>query len=190
MATSVATGSHVPESAALRGGVDVDADALIEQSRQLAATPLGDRDRLASLLLGGSFLAVSVALAAFAHSSRQVGLLTLVVFVASYAVASRIDFEIGTGSAPPTQLVLVPMLALLPVQYVPLFVMAGLLLGGLPEYARGRVPVWCAVALEIRQEHHAFRASRKWLGRARKTSSATCSGVLPSVSTARLAHSS
>jgi hypothetical protein len=66
---------------------------------------------------------------------------TLVVFVASYALASRIDFEIGTGSAVPTQLVLVPMLALLPVQYVPLCVAAGLLLGGLPEYVRGRVPV-------------------------------------------------
>src|SRR5438876_9319879 len=141
MATSVATGSHVPESVAPRGGVDVDADALIERSRQLAATPLGDRDRLASLLLGGSFLAVSVALGVFAHSTRQAGFLTLVVFVASYALASRIDFEIGTGSTVPTQLVLVPMLALLPVQFVPLFVLAGLLLGGLPEYARGRVPV-------------------------------------------------
>jgi HD-GYP domain-containing protein (c-di-GMP phosphodiesterase class II) len=61
--------------------------------------------------------------------------------VVSYALASRIDFEIGTGSAVPTQLVLIPMLALLPVQYVPLCVMAGLLLGGLPDYARGRVPV-------------------------------------------------
>src|SRR2546427_3744130 len=141
MATSVATGSPLPESGAIRVGGDLDADALIEQSRQLAATPLGDRDRLASLLLGGSFLAVAVTLAALAHSSRQVGLLTVLVFVASYALASRIDFEIGTGSAVPTQLVLVPMLALLPVQYVPLCVVAGLLLGSLPEYARGRVPV-------------------------------------------------
>src|SRR5204862_7510786 len=97
MATSVATGSPLPESGALRASVD--ADALIEQSRQLAATPLGDRDRLASLLLGGSFLAASVALAVLAHSSRQAGLLTLAVFVASYALASRIDFELRTGSA-------------------------------------------------------------------------------------------
>ena len=110
----------MPESAALSNGADVDADALIERSRQLAATPLGDRDRLASLLLGGSFLAVAVALATLAHSSRQIGFWTLVVFVVSYALSSRIDFEIGTGSAVPTQLVLVPMLALLPVQYVPL----------------------------------------------------------------------
>jgi HD-GYP domain-containing protein (c-di-GMP phosphodiesterase class II) len=141
MAASVVTGSPLPEGGVLRTGADVDADALIEQSRQLAATPLGDRDRLASFLIGGSFLAVSVPLAVLAHSSRQVGFLTLVVFVASYALASRIDFEIGTGSAVPTQLVFVPMLALLPVQYVPLCVAAGLLLGGLPDYARGRVPV-------------------------------------------------
>src|SRR2546426_1630763 len=141
MAASVATGSPVRESASLPGNAEVDADALIERSRERAATPLGDRDRLASLLLGGSFLAVAVTLAALAHSSRQVGLLTVLVFVASYALASRIDFEIGTGSAVPTQLVLVPMLALLPVQYVPLCVLAGLLLGGLPEYARGRVPL-------------------------------------------------
>ena len=131
----------MPESGARRGGAGDDADALIEQSRRLVTTPLGDRDRLASLVLGGSFISVALLLALHAHSSRQIGFLTLAVFVAAYALASRIDFEIGTGYAVPTQLVLVPMLALLPVQYVPLCVAAGLLVGGLPEYARGRVPV-------------------------------------------------
>src|SRR4051794_7395062 len=140
MATSVATGPPLPESGALANGADVDADALIERSRKLAATPLGDRDRLASLLLGGSFLAVAVALAALADSSRQIGFWTLVVFVVSYALSSRIDFEIGTGSAVPTHLVPLPLPALLPVQYVPLCVAAGLLLGGLPQYRPGRVP--------------------------------------------------
>jgi HD-GYP domain-containing protein (c-di-GMP phosphodiesterase class II) len=141
MAASVATGSPLPESAVLQGGADLDADALIEQSRHLAETPLGDRDRLASLLLAVPFLLVSVALAMLAHSSRQAGLGTFVVFIGSYALASRIDFEIGTGSAVPTQLVLIPMLALLPVQDVPLCVLVGLLLGSLPDYAQGRVPV-------------------------------------------------
>jgi HD-GYP domain-containing protein (c-di-GMP phosphodiesterase class II) len=141
MAASVATGSSLPESALLQGGADLDADALIEQSRHLAAAPLGDRDRLASLLLAVPFLIVSVSLAMLAHSSRQAGLWTFVVFIGSYALASRIDFEIGTGSAVPTQLVLIPMLALLPVQAVPLCVLVGLLLGGLPDYIRGRVPV-------------------------------------------------
>src|SRR5258707_216302 len=128
MATSVATGSPLPESGALSSVADVDADALIERSRQLAATPLGDRDRLASLFLGGSFLAVAVALAALVHSSRQIGFWTLVVFVVSYALSSRIDFEIRTGSAVPPQLVLWPMLPLLPPPPVPLSVPAGALL--------------------------------------------------------------
>ena len=141
MATSVATGSVLAESGAVRSGADIDANALIEQSRELAVSPLGDRDRLASLLLGGTFLAAALALVLFVGSARSVGVWTLVLFVCSYALASRIDFEIGTGSAVPTQLVLVPMLALLPVSYVPLCVLAGLLLGGLPEYAGGRVPV-------------------------------------------------
>jgi HD-GYP domain-containing protein (c-di-GMP phosphodiesterase class II) len=139
MAASVATGPSVPESGVVPRSLEIGADELIERSRERAATPLGDRDRLASLLLGGSFLAVAVALAALADSSRQAGIATVAVFVAAYAMASRIDFEIGTGSTVPTQLVLVPMLALLPVQYVPLFVLAGLLLGELPDYARGRV---------------------------------------------------
>src|SRR4051812_40866466 len=140
MATSAVTGTPVPAVGVRGGGADADGDSLIEQSRQLAVSPLGDRDRLASLLLGSSFLAVALMLATVAHSSRQAGIGTVVVFVASYALASRIDFEIGTGSAVPTQLVLVPMLALLPAQYVPLCVTAGLLLGGIPDYARGRVP--------------------------------------------------
>jgi HD-GYP domain-containing protein (c-di-GMP phosphodiesterase class II) len=131
----------VPEGGVALRSPEVEADALIERARERASTPLGDRDRLASLLLGGSFLAVSVALAVVVNSSREAGISTVLVFVVSYAVASRVDFEIGTGSAVPTQLVLVPMLALLPVQYVPLCVLAGLLLGGLPEYVRGRVPL-------------------------------------------------
>jgi HD-GYP domain-containing protein (c-di-GMP phosphodiesterase class II) len=153
MAASVATGPPLPESAVLQDGADLVGDALIEQSRQLAATPLGDRDRLASLLLAVPFLVVSVALALLAHSSRQVGLWTFAVFIVSYALASRIDFEIGTGSAVPTQLVLIPMLALLPVQDVPLCVAAGLLLGSLPDYARGRVPAARSVLRLVNSWH-------------------------------------
>src|SRR3989440_3907513 len=153
MAASVATGSPLPESGVLQGGADANVDALIEQSRRLATTPLGDRDRLASLLLAVPFLVVSVALVVFAHSSRQAGLWTLGVFVVSYALASRIDFEIGTGSAVPTQLVLVPMLVLLPVQFVPLCVLVGLLLGGLPDYARGRVPIARSVLRFVNSWH-------------------------------------
>jgi HD-GYP domain-containing protein (c-di-GMP phosphodiesterase class II) len=137
MATDVATGRAVPETAA----GDLDGDLLIEQTRELTTRHLRGRDGLASLGLAAAFAATAAALAVFSHSTRPFHLWTLALFVASYAIASRIDFEVGTGSAVPTQLVLVPMLALLPVQYVPLCVLAGLLFGSAPEYARGHVPV-------------------------------------------------
>jgi HD-GYP domain-containing protein (c-di-GMP phosphodiesterase class II) len=138
MATSVATGAPLPETA---GAASFDADLLIEQSRKSARNHLRGRDGLASLALAGGFTATAAALAVFAHSTRALPAWTLALFVVSYAVASRIDFEIGTGSAVPTQLVLIPMLVLLPVQYVPLCVLAGLLLERVPEYARGQVPI-------------------------------------------------
>jgi HD-GYP domain-containing protein (c-di-GMP phosphodiesterase class II) len=141
MATSVASGSSLPEPAVAPAGASLDSDLLIEQSRESLGKPLGGRDRLATLALGGGFAVAAAALAVFVGSERPLHGWTIALFVASYAAASRIDFEIGTGATVPTQLVLVPMLALLPVQYVPLCVLAGLLLGGLPEYAGGRVSV-------------------------------------------------
>jgi HD-GYP domain-containing protein (c-di-GMP phosphodiesterase class II) len=138
VSTSVASGTPLPETTAAS---TFDADLLIEQSREASGSHLRGRDGLASLALAAGFAVTATSLAVFAHSARDLTLWTLAVFVLSYAIASRIDFEIGTGSAVPTQLVLVPMLALLPVKYVPLCVLAGLLLGSLPDYARGRVPV-------------------------------------------------
>jgi HD-GYP domain-containing protein (c-di-GMP phosphodiesterase class II) len=142
-------------STSVVSGADLDADSLIEQSREMAARPLGDRDRFASLLLGSAFFAAALVLAFAAESGRSAGIGLIVVFVASYAISSRIEFEIGTGSAVPTQLVLVPMLVLLPVPYVPLCVLAGLLLGELPDYARGRVPLDRSV-LRFVNSWHAF----------------------------------
>ena len=63
---------------------------------------------------------------------------TAVALTLLYAIASRVEFATGAGSTVPTQLVFVPMLFLLPTPAVPLFVAAGLLLGRLPRYLRGR----------------------------------------------------
>jgi HD-GYP domain-containing protein (c-di-GMP phosphodiesterase class II) len=51
---------------------------------------------------------------------------TFALFVGLYAAVSRVEFEVGIGSAIPTQLVLVPMLFALPIGAVPLAVAAGL----------------------------------------------------------------
>ena len=56
--------------------------------------------------------------------------------VATYALLAQVRFPIGYGFTIPTQVVLVPMLFLLPLGSVPLFVAAGMVLGTLPEYLR------------------------------------------------------
>src|SRR4051794_13408655 len=55
-----------------------------------------------------------------------------------YAFVARVRFQVGPGLVRPTQLVLVPMLFLLPAVAVPLLVAAGLLLSELPAIARRR----------------------------------------------------
>jgi putative nucleotidyltransferase with HDIG domain len=56
------------------------------------------------------------------------------MLLAAYAVASQVEFEVGAGVGVATELLLVPMLFLLPVSSVPLAVAAGLVLGELPTH--------------------------------------------------------
>ena len=63
-----------------------------------------------------------------AHGGPAFNVWKFVLFVALYAAVSRVEFEVGIGSAVPTQLVLVPMLFALPIGAVPLAVVAGLAL--------------------------------------------------------------
>jgi hypothetical protein len=128
MATPAGT-KRASDRLAVQTSVPVDANVLIEQTRRNVVGRLADRDLHASLLLGVAFLATALFLAFTVESARTSDPLTIFLLIAGYAVASRVDFEIGTGYAVPTQLVLVPMLVLLPVPLVPLFVLAGLLLG-------------------------------------------------------------
>ena len=122
-----------------RAGVNLDpeADRLVEESRERRSQPLASRERWASLLVGGSFLAVAFPLAIWSLSTRHPSPATVLFLVAAYAVASQVEFEVGAGFCVATELLLVPMLFLLPVGSVPLAVAAALLIG---EFAarRGR----------------------------------------------------
>jgi len=79
--------------------------------------------------LGGSAATVAIAACAvFVQGGPAFSPLLAALFVVVYAVVSRVTFEIGNGSAIPTQLVLVPMLFALPIGSVPVVVAGGLLL--------------------------------------------------------------
>ena len=62
------------------------------------------------------------------------------LLIGVYAVVGRIEFPVGTGYVVPTQLILVPMLLMLPPSVVPAAVAIGLVSGNVVECVLGRVP--------------------------------------------------
>jgi HD-GYP domain-containing protein (c-di-GMP phosphodiesterase class II) len=146
----------VPMSTAASGAsrsivLDPDSQRVIEEQRARRLRRLARRELWSYVVFAGGFAAAVALLAAFFPSERDPTFLTVLLLVVAYAAAFRLDFEIGTGSAVPTELILVPMLFLLPVGLVPLAVAAGVVLGSLDEYARGslslvRVPMRVVIA--------------------------------------------
>jgi hypothetical protein len=112
----------------------------IEAARARASRRLRLRERATTLVLGVGFVAVAFPLARGAVSDRSPSLWLVAFVILAYAVASRIEVEVGGTLALPTQLALVPMLFLLPVAKVPLCVAVGLIVGALPDVRRGTLP--------------------------------------------------
>ncbi|MFL5877477.1 MAG: diguanylate cyclase, partial [Solirubrobacteraceae bacterium] len=85
-----------------------------------------------------TFAIVAVAFAALVPSDRTLDPGVALALIACHAVASRVRLYVGAGFSMPTQLVLVPMLFLLPAPIVPLSVACGLVLASLADGAGGR----------------------------------------------------
>ena len=62
------------------------------------------------------------------------------LLIGVYALVGRIEFPVGAGYVVPTQLILVPMLLMLPPAVVPAAVGAGMVSGNAVDWALGRVP--------------------------------------------------
>ena len=114
------------------------ADDMYVESRARLARPLGAGERLFSAALGGAFLVAAIALGVATSSGRSPSLALVAVLVLSFAALANVEFEIGAGSAIPTQLILVPMLFLLPLGWVPLAVAAGYWVSLNADVVRGR----------------------------------------------------
>jgi putative nucleotidyltransferase with HDIG domain len=126
--------THSPE-------LDPDAQRVIEEQRARRLSRLATRDRATLVVSLGLLLSVAGILAFTIPSDRSPSMVTVALVLVAYAVAFRLDFEVGSGSAVPTQLILVPMLFVLPTGTVPLAVAAGILLSSTLEYARGTLHV-------------------------------------------------
>jgi HD-GYP domain-containing protein (c-di-GMP phosphodiesterase class II) len=84
------------------------------------------------------FLLAAGALALLAPEGRPVPVWLAAAFVLALAVTARVEFSTGVGYTVPTQVVVVPMLLLLPTPVVPLLVGLGLLLAAIIDGVLGR----------------------------------------------------
>ena len=117
--------------------LDLEVQQSIEEGRARRLTELA-RDELISLVVSNVLLlATAVATALLIPSTRTPSLIAAVLLVGAYALAYRLEFELSTGSAVPTQLVLVPMLFVLPLGLVPLTVAGAIALACAVDVARG-----------------------------------------------------
>jgi HD-GYP domain-containing protein (c-di-GMP phosphodiesterase class II) len=116
-------------------------ERLFAVGRARARLRADGRERLVEGGMAIAFLGVALAMALFVASPRSLDVATLLVLVAAYVLACRAQFEIADGYTVPTELVLVPMLFLLPTPVVPLVVSLSWALGRLIDYASGETNV-------------------------------------------------
>lgn len=131
--------------------VDPVLEERLTQARARAVHGPEGREALVRGLIGLFFFVCAIPLALLADTHRHPVWWLYPAFAVAYACASSIGFEVGAGEALPTELVLVPMLFVLPARIVPLVVVAGLLLAALREVAAGtlsfrRALVWAPVS--------------------------------------------
>jgi HD-GYP domain-containing protein (c-di-GMP phosphodiesterase class II) len=114
-----------------------NAEQLFARGRTRALIRAQGRERLVELLAAVGFLLVALAMAVFLDSPRPLQVAPLAWLVVAYVVACQARFDIADGYTVPTELVLVPMLFLLPTPVVPLVVSLSWALGRLIDYASG-----------------------------------------------------
>lgn len=88
--------------------------------------------------MGGLFLVAAIAIGLGLEPERDWHLGHALALCALFALAIRVNFDVGAGYTSPVQLVFVPMLLLLPTPWVPLLVAGSWLLGKLPDHLSGR----------------------------------------------------
>ena len=116
-------------------------ERLFALGRDRARLRAAGRERLSEAGAAVGFIVVALAMALLLPSPRSLDLPTLAVLVVAYVATCRAKFDIADGYTVPTELVLVPMLFLLPTPVVPLVVSLSWALGRLLDYASGETSI-------------------------------------------------
>ena len=115
-------------------------EQLLAAAREREATALTRAERRTYWSASVGFALFAFAMLVFGRHGEMPEPWVVAVLVCAYALAARLEFEVGSTLAIPTELVLVEMVFLLPPSQLPLWIVAGSLLSQLPEYVRRRVP--------------------------------------------------
>jgi HD-GYP domain-containing protein (c-di-GMP phosphodiesterase class II) len=116
-------------------------ERLFAVGRERAVSKADGRERRVEAGMATAFLLAAVAMAVLIPSPRSIEAPALIFLLAAYSIACRAKFDIADGYTVPTELVLVPMLFLLPTPVVPLVVSVSWATGRLIDYATGQTNV-------------------------------------------------
>jgi HD-GYP domain-containing protein (c-di-GMP phosphodiesterase class II) len=116
-------------------------ERMLAESRVRRVERLSKRERLAEITFGGAFVVVAIVMAVAVDSGRDFELGPAAALVAAHLLASRIQFDVGAGYTLPVQLVLVPMLLVLPTEIVPLLVLVSVTANRLIDVVRGHAHI-------------------------------------------------
>jgi HD-GYP domain-containing protein (c-di-GMP phosphodiesterase class II) len=110
------------------------AEQLVGEARERRRRGMSRLERIVYAVSALAFIATAAAIVALLPNERSADPLLICALMAGYAIVSRVRFEFGWGYVTPEHLVFIPMLLLLPLPWVPLFVVGGTLLAQLPDF--------------------------------------------------------
>jgi putative nucleotidyltransferase with HDIG domain len=132
----------MPAISRLRGAkphLTGSAERLMARRRERQGQPAARREAFVEMGAALALLAVAIALPAVASAPIPSASVAIALIVA-LALVSLVEFDVGAGYTPPTQIVFVPALFLVDPAWVPLVVAAGLALGRVRDILRDHNP--------------------------------------------------
>jgi putative nucleotidyltransferase with HDIG domain len=120
---------------------DPVAERLLAEARERESRRFSRAERVTYLVSSLGFAVAALTLLAVGGAGTLPSSWVVALLVLTYALASRLEFEVGSTLAVATELVVVEMLFLLPPSQVPLWIALGGVLAHAPEYALRIVPV-------------------------------------------------
>ncbi|HWD65884.1 MAG TPA: HD-GYP domain-containing protein [Solirubrobacteraceae bacterium] len=130
-------------------------ERLASQFRPRLGQPMPAREWRAESTVALTFMFAAVPLAVWLPGHGSHSPWVALLFVALFALTSRIEFDVSTGYGPPTTLVLIPMLYALPPGWVPLLVAMAFVVGNSPSMFAGRRASDC-VASALANSFHSL----------------------------------